>query len=167
MRLGDANSLPAEARSSIESIGGKIAEVRRPTGGYSASQRWILTTASGRTLFAKIGTTAPSCENIRYEIGILERLELACMPRVLGWDRDSDHPFLLLEDLSSAFWPPPWNTQLIQEVLSTVEKIHSERAPLDDYSSRLGPVTGWWQQVARNHRGRVVVQRFRRVRLSL
>jgi aminoglycoside phosphotransferase (APT) family kinase protein len=145
------NGLPSEAQSSIERVVGKIVEVRKPTGGYSASQRWIITTASGKKFFVKVGTTVPSRENIQHEIAIFERLHLACMPRALGWERGGEHPFLLLEDLSSAFWPPPWTPQLIEQVVSVVKSIHCERAQLDDYSKRHGGITGWWQRIARDH----------------
>jgi hypothetical protein len=149
MSLDDANTLSPDARSSIERIiGTTIAYARKAPGGYSATQRWIMTTSSGTSVFAKIGMTVPSRENILEEIAVYKRLYLSCMPRVLGWDTES--PLLVLEDLSSCVWPPPWNDSLIDDVLRTINDLHSAQVPLEEYGERHGTPTGWWQQVAAN-----------------
>jgi hypothetical protein len=93
MSLDD--TLSTSARSFIEGIiGTTIADARKAPGGYSATQRWIMTTSPGTSVFAKIGMTAPSKENILEEIAVYKRLHLSCMPRVLDWD--TDFPLLVL-----------------------------------------------------------------------
>src|SRR5688572_11683475 len=116
------DGLTAGIRSRIESlVKARITHVRLAPGGYSAARRWIMTAHSGVTFFAKIGMTPASIENLRQEIAVYERVQLDCMPRVLGWQDDIAHPILLLEDLSSCDWPPPWDTRKIDQALKTVE----------------------------------------------
>jgi hypothetical protein len=40
------------------------------------------------------------------------------------------YPFLVMEDLSSAYWPPPWSPAGVQAVLGTLDRLHSYSGPL-------------------------------------
>jgi hypothetical protein len=73
------------------------------------------------------------------------------MPRVLGWQDDFAHPILLLEDLSSCEWPPPWDTRKIDQALKTVEGMHLVRPDLDDFTRRHDDGgLGWWQRIGQD-----------------
>ena len=50
------------------------------------------------------------------------------MPALLGHDED-DPPLLVLEDLSSARWPPPWDPDLIAAVRGSLELLWSTAPP--------------------------------------
>jgi aminoglycoside phosphotransferase (APT) family kinase protein len=45
-----------------------------------------------------------------------------------GWSDDQTQPFLLLEDLTEAHWPPPWTTARVDAVLTALADVR--RVPL-------------------------------------
>ncbi|HSF86430.1 MAG TPA: aminoglycoside phosphotransferase family protein [Acidimicrobiia bacterium] len=51
------------------------------------------------------------------------------MPELIGWDDDGVYPFLILEDLSWASWPPPWTTAGIDAVLAATSELAALPAP--------------------------------------
>ena len=46
------------------------------------------------------------------------------MPKVLGWV-DGERPLLLLEDLSGCFWPPPWDSVRVDQVLEALARLRA------------------------------------------
>lgn len=46
------------------------------------------------------------------------------MPIVLAWD-EQNWPILVLEDLSMATWPPPWEAASVARVLKVLDQIHA------------------------------------------
>ncbi len=84
---------------------------KRPThfeavqGGYTAAQRLIASFSDGSSVFVKVGTTKLTTQWLCQEHYVYESLSGPFMPAYLGWDHDEQHPVLLLEDLSHAFWP--------------------------------------------------------------
>ena len=136
----------------IESLVGERAVVaRRAPGGYGAAERWIVRFASGASAFAKAGTTVVSSESLRAEHAVYERLTLACMPRAIAWEDDAERPLLLLEDLSSCAWPPPWSAPGVDAVLRAIDDVHLTRAGLAPFEAKhgsdaLGP---WWDRIER------------------
>ncbi len=135
----------------IEKIMGK-----RPThfkavhGGYTPAQRLIASFSDGSSVFAKIGTTTLTSGWLRRERYVYESLSEPFMPTYLGWNDEEQHPMLLLEDLSHAFWPPPWSEKRVQQVLDTLEAVSVasiDGLPLIE--NVLDLKTGW-SQVAQN-----------------
>ncbi|MFL5386353.1 MAG: phosphotransferase [Longimicrobiaceae bacterium] len=140
-----------EAR--IEALAGeRVAHALRVAAGYNATERWLVRFASGRGAFAKVGAPPRSDQHLRDEQSVYARLVLACMPAVLGWENHAERPILLLEDLSSWTWPPPWTRAGVDAALRAIEEIHSARAGLDAYAVKHGPGgdDGWWPGIARD-----------------
>jgi aminoglycoside phosphotransferase (APT) family kinase protein len=52
------------------------------------------------------------------------------MPVCLGWV-EGEQPALVLEELSHAHWPPPWNSAQIDAVLAALTAVHSSRIALE------------------------------------
>ena len=48
---------------------------------------------------------------------------LAFTPEMLGWSDDGERPVLVLEDLSDAHWPPPWDRDHVEAVLHTLGEV--------------------------------------------
>ncbi|MFL5539440.1 MAG: phosphotransferase family protein [Longimicrobiaceae bacterium] len=146
------DSLDSDARARIEALAGeRVVAARRVTAGYNATERWLVRFASGRGAFAKIGTPPRSHRHLRDEQAVYARLALACMPAVLGWEDHADRPILLLADLSSWTWPPPW-TDGLAAALRAIEEIHAARAGLSSYEAKHGPggADGWWASLERD-----------------
>jgi len=143
----------SEVRARIEALAGeRVVSARRVEAGYNATERWVVRFASGRGAFAKIGTPPRSNQHLRDEQAVYTRLALACMPAVVGWEDHADHPILLLADLSSWTWPPPWTQGGVSAALRAIEEIHAARADLDAYGAKHGPggADGWWPGIERD-----------------
>jgi hypothetical protein len=116
--------------------------------GYTPAERWIITFANGSTAFAKIGTTPLTAGWVRAEHRWYSELVGDFLPKVLGLDDDRDRPLLLLEDLSAAHWPPPWEAGELERLLGTLQRVAATRPlpvhlkPLEADRERLA---GWIQ----------------------
>jgi hypothetical protein len=99
-----------------------VAWTRVTGGGYTAAGRWLVDLDDGRRLFAKVGTTELVAGWLRTEHRAYREIAAPAMPRLEGW-ADGAVPVLLLEDLSDAHWPPPWDAGLVDRVLTTLETV--------------------------------------------
>jgi|KBSMisStaDraftv2_1062788.scaffolds.fasta_scaffold159824_2 hypothetical protein len=130
-------------------LGKRIASAQKVKTGYSATERWLVSTQSSLRYFVKIGATLPSADAIRHEAWVYEHLQLACMPLVVSWQDDEVAPMLVLEDLSDLEWPPPWSERTIAAALETIEQIHTSRGALRSYEERNGTEWDWWRAIER------------------
>jgi hypothetical protein len=103
-----------------------------PAAGHGApsNRRWIVETDDGRRAFVKIAAFDDTAEWLRLEHTNYEALrDLRCVPELLGWHDDGEHPALAIEDLSAAVWPPPWTPERIDAVLDAIEEIRGTPPP--------------------------------------
>lgn len=135
----------------LEKMTGKRPTHFKPVqGGYTPAQRLIASFSDGSSVFVKVGTTELTTQWLCQEHYVYESLSGPFMPAYLGWDHDEEHPILLLEDLSHAFWPPPWNEKRVQQVLEALEAVSASSIaglPLLEEAADL--ITGW-RQVAKD-----------------
>src|SRR5262245_49320458 len=87
-------------------------------GGYTPAERWRIGFADGSFAFAKVGTTPYTASYLRVEARRYAELgpRSEFMARFFGFEDDAERPLLLLEDLSAARWPPPWQTNDIERL---------------------------------------------------
>ncbi|MGI8687250.1 MAG: phosphotransferase [Thermomicrobiales bacterium] len=97
-------------------------------GGYTPAGRWSVRFSNGTSAFAKVGTTADTASWLRAEYRIYSQVVAEYLPTLLGWE-DGDEPILLLEDLSAAFWPPPWSHERVEQVLATLAAVAMTSPP--------------------------------------
>jgi hypothetical protein len=99
-----------------------------------------------RTVFAKRAIDAATAQWLRLEHRNYSALRASFMPELLGWE-DAELPLLVLEDLSTAHWPPPWSRDSVEAVLRTLGEIAVTPPP--DGLSRLADDPPWsWRDVA-------------------
>jgi hypothetical protein len=104
--------------------------VRRVVGGgYTLMERWIVELADGTPAFAKLAVDESTAGFLRDEHRVYSQVELPCMPRLLAWDDDGEQPILVLEDLGTAHWPPPWRPGDVEAVLRALAALHSTVSP--------------------------------------
>ena len=126
-----------------EALGSPPAAARPVSGGYSTAERLVVELADGRTVFAKCAHEEPVAGFLRDERRLYESLDADFMPRYVGF-LDGPPPVLVLEDLSGAYWPPPWNAGAIERVLSMLERVRAATPPTHVAPiSREGLVDGW------------------------
>ena len=129
--------LTSELKARLEcALGQRIVNITRRSGGYSLALRLRLELADGRFVFAKVATTEPTARWLRREVVVYEALgSQNFLAEFLGWADDSTEPFLLLEDLSEAHWPPPWTPARVDAVLAALAEVR--RAPLPPETPQL------------------------------
>jgi len=100
------------------------------TCGHTPAKRWVVTLEDGRTVLAKVATDELTASWLRDEHLAYSLLRgSAFMPTYLGWYDDGSRPVLVLEDLSDAAWPPPWDGARIRAVLSCLDTVAATRSP--------------------------------------
>jgi hypothetical protein len=93
-------------------------------GGQTAASRWIATMPDGSTRFVKIAFTMDTASWIRDEhLFYAQHRGLGFTPELLGWDDDGERPVMVLEDLSDARWPPPWDRASVEAVLACLADV--------------------------------------------
>src|SRR5919112_217362 len=97
----NADSVPSERlRDRIAHIvGAQVVDARRPLGGYTPAERWVLELSDGRTAFAKTGTdlgTSLVATWLRVEHRAYAEIHGAFMPEVRWWEDTGDQPLLIL-----------------------------------------------------------------------
>jgi 2-polyprenyl-3-methyl-5-hydroxy-6-metoxy-1,4-benzoquinol methylase len=120
--------------------------------GYTPAERWVIQFADGTSAFAKIGTTPLTADWLRSEHRCYSGICADFMARVLGWEDDPERPLLLLEDLSHACWPPPWEPDEVERLLATLKRMAATR-PLPPDLASLETERTWlsgWSDVARD-----------------
>ena len=98
-------------------------------GGYTLMEHWLVELADGTGAFAKVAVNEPTAGFLRDEHRIYSVLEASFLPQFLGWDDDGARPILLLEDLTGAYWPPPWRPGDIELVREALAEIHALPPP--------------------------------------
>lgn len=117
--------------------------------GYTPAERWVVHLDDGTRVFAKSGAdsaTSAVAAWLRREHEAYTSLEADFMPRLLGWDDDGVAPLLVLEDLSSANWPPPWDIETLAAVRTALAGVRRTVAPADAPDLELAQrerLSGW------------------------
>jgi thiamine kinase-like enzyme len=73
---------------------------------------------------------------------VYSQVRASFLPEILAWDDDGQVPLLVLEDLSDAFWPPPWTFQSVHALLETLESIHHQTVTVR-------PIEPGWKHIRR------------------
>lgn len=134
-------------------FGGRPAEFERITGEYTAADRWRCRAGSER-VFVKHATTEITADMLHHELAAYRVLNLPMMPEFIAGSDDPKAPFLVIEDLSEATWPPPWTPARVDSVLQTIQDMHQMTAPaeLGTYQVVCGFAENPWETVASDPR---------------
>jgi hypothetical protein len=125
-------------------LGRTTAAVRRVEGGYSAANRLVIHWKDGGSVFVKAATDADTAAWLRAEHAIYVRYRAPFLPALLAWEDDAIAPWLAIEDLSAAFWPPPWSPARIEAVVETLAEVAACAASdLPSMESRREEFAGW------------------------
>lgn len=137
--------------NSVAAVVGEPATAwRRVVGGYTPAARWHATFASGATAFVKAGATADTSTWLRREAAFYSSVTAPFLPRFLGYEDAPDAPLIVLEDLSEAHWPPPWEAGHIERVLATLGEVARTTPPpgLRRLTDTAGEMFNGWRVIA-------------------
>lgn len=127
----------------VKGLLGWAPETWRPVqGGYTPTARYAVANGA-RTAFVKVSTTPVTAAQISREIVAYAGISGRFVPRFIGADPDPDQPILIIEDLSSATWPPPWNDRLVAQVLEAMAEMHATTTNLALGGLLEGRDAGW------------------------
>ena len=113
--------------------------------GYTPAKRLVVSLADGSSVFIKVATTELTAGWLRNEQRIYQALSGPFMPAYIGWDDHPAFPLLMLEDLSAAFWPPPWSEERIAQVVEMLNAVANTPVPVPLASSGVfeALIQGW------------------------
>lgn len=131
--------------AAVEAARGRapVSWLKATGGGYTPAERWIVAFDDGSRAFAKAGTTELVAGWLRRERRAYAEITGPFMPRMLGW-ADGPIPVLLLEDLSDAYWPPPWRPGQVDRVIAALELVAA--TPCPEWATPIGELgifDGW------------------------
>lgn len=133
----------------VERLLGWSPETWRPVqGGYTPTARYAVA-AGTRSGFVKVATTPITSWQINREIAAYASISGRFVPRVLAADPEPETPILIIEDLSRAIWPPPWDDHQLGAVLDTIAEMHATPSTLAHGGLLIGREAGW-PEVAKN-----------------
>lgn len=129
---------------------------RRAVGGYSCARRFVVEFSDGTSAFVKAGASEDTANWLRKERAFYEALQqhsggAGFLAEYYGAGEDETKmPFLLLEDLSGAYWPAPWRPGDVDSVLSALENVRTWRGPLLDEleSAEFETERNGWRDIA-------------------
>jgi thiamine kinase-like enzyme len=133
-------------------LGARVARLRRlESRGYAAAFHAIAELADGRTVFVKAGVEEITSAFLRKEIEVYRAVQAPFMPVFHGAD-ERDPPILVLEDLSTGRWPPPWDTASIDAVRETLTEVAATRIPerLPSIEEKRERLCGGWAEIERD-----------------
>jgi hypothetical protein len=123
-------ALDAATRSDLEvRLGSEPIRVEPVAGGgFSCALRRRVTFADGRQSFVKVAGDSLSADWLRTEQLFYRSLTADFLPAVYGYG-DGATPWLALEFLDPAGWPPPWPPSRIRAVRGVLELVHATQPP--------------------------------------
>jgi hypothetical protein len=144
-RQGSSRPSSADVARMERALGWRPTRFRRAAesrGISDTAARWIVAN-DVESAFVKIGATDLTADWTRIEHENYRSIEGWFLPRVLGFDDDGSRPVLALEDLSDAFWPPPWTDQRVAAVLEALAAISHVVPPVHIVGRRIDWGTNW------------------------
>jgi thiamine kinase-like enzyme len=140
--------VPRDLASRIERlVGAKVESYTPVAGGYSPAIR-LLCRTSTTSFFAKVGATPSTSGFLRREIHVYDTVSAEFMPRVIAAEDHETAPILILEDLSTGQWPPPWDEPRVELVLARIHDMHHTQVSLASNGQMHGVPGSNWQAVA-------------------
>ena len=145
----DTAVLPDSLRQKIEDVlGERIVRAEPIGGGYTPARRLRLSLRNGGSVFAKAATNENTAVWLRTESQVYDALAGApFLAERLAWHDDGAEPFLILEDLSDAHWPPPWTNTHIESIRAALSDVAASRSripfPLTRIEDDQGNFASW------------------------
>lgn len=138
--------MEAPLRARVEGLLHHRIESARPAaGGYTHAARWIVTLDDGRTAYVKAATDESTARWLHREIAFYGSVSAPFLAEVVATDASPSQPILVLEDLSHAHWPPPWDDRSIARARETLDAIAAVPPPthLAPAEADMSDYTGW------------------------
>jgi hypothetical protein len=111
-------------------VGARVAGLEHVQGrGYTHAGRHRAFLDDGRTVFVKSAVDELSAGWLRVEIAVYESVRRSFLPEYLGAAERDGLPLVVLEDLGTAHWPPPWREGDVDAVKRALAEIAATPPP--------------------------------------
>jgi hypothetical protein len=121
--------------AAVEAVTGRRVVARHdpPGSGYTPAIRFVAALDSGDRVFVKAASDPHIGGWIRQEIDFYRSVDGPFLPGFVGAGEASTDglPVLVIEDLSAARWPPPWDDASIEAVLAALGRLHGHASAAD------------------------------------
>lgn len=115
--------------------------------GHTHAEKWLVELPHSRAAFVKAATEASARAQIEREAFVLESVAAPYMPRLHGASTVDEWSVLVLEDLSSAQWPPPYADRGAA-LLDTIAQVAATPPPPGLHRRPEGrPLGTYWQRI--------------------
>src|SRR5258706_1628081 len=118
------NSVPASIQRVGAFLGRRPSSWQRVSPSSSPTLRWTVQFEDGQSAYIKIANNPQTAQWLRSEYQIHRSFDADFLPKLLGWLEDPRQPTMILENLSTAVWPPPWTSDHVERVLQTLLRVH-------------------------------------------
>jgi aminoglycoside phosphotransferase (APT) family kinase protein len=116
--------------------------------GHTHAEKWRVELDGGRSVFVKAATEPSARPQVEREAALLESVQAPYMPDVYGASTVDDWAVLVLEDLTRAHWPPPYEDRG-EALLESVRQIAATPPPPGLERRPEGrPFGTYWQRIA-------------------
>ena len=120
----------------------------RGSGYGTNTAKWTVELDDGRLVFVKHALDDNAREWLRSELKTYGAISADFLPSFVAF-HDARQTFLVIEDLSDAYWPPPWSAQQVEIAMTTLEEVHATKPPFDlPLLDDMRPVLDGWPSVA-------------------
>jgi hypothetical protein len=111
-------------------------------GGYSRAAKWCVTLSSGERAFVKATEGDLASRMARVEMSVYQHVPGPFLPRLIDAWKGDGRAVLVLEDLSSASWPPPY-PDYTRPVFDTLDAVAHATPPPGLAPLKRHPETPW------------------------
>lgn len=127
-----------------EAIPGEIRETAAIDRGCTPAGRWVVRTDRG-SAFLKYAATPQTVHWLRSEQRFYGAVKGEFVARLLAHGDRGDRAWIVIEDLSGAHWPPPWNGARVEAVKRALASLaaHEGLAGFPLLENLRDDLTGW------------------------
>lgn len=144
------NSISENLTARIEHLlDSKLGSIAFAKDRHTLAVRLFCESNKGR-FFVKIGATPQSSLCLNREIQIYRTIRIPFVPVIVTAEEHASEPILIIEDMSSHYWPPPWDVAKVDLVLAQIEVMQETKASIDGFEKVHGLKLPNWQTVASN-----------------
>jgi hypothetical protein len=116
--------------------------------GHTHAEKWLVELADGRSVFVKAATESSARAQVEREAATLESVAAPYMPHLHGASTDESWSVLVLEDLTRAYWPPPYEDRG-EALLESIKQVAATTPPPGLQRRPEGrPFGTYWQRIA-------------------
>lgn len=135
--------------SVVEQIVGKqVIGLSRIDRGHTPAFRARVVFDDRSSAFVKAGTNVETNDWLRVELQIYRQLSHPVLPKLLACAERPDFCLMVLEDLTSAYWPPPWQSDQIEAVKEAIASYQSIAGMTLPSLETIEPLRNGWEAIA-------------------